>query len=61
MIHENSRFLLKSGIFFIFQGSMRFDEIIAEGQIVYAVPPVLNFSVWYSIKEHHEGSCYVAR
>ena len=48
--HENSRFLLKSGIFFIFQDSTRFDGIIAEHQIVHAVPSVLIFSVWYSIK-----------
>ena len=55
MIHENPRFLLKSGIFFIFQDSTRFDEIIAEHQIVHSVPPVLNFSVWYSIKRASRG------
>ena len=41
---------LKSGFFFIFQDSTRCDKIIAEHQIVHTVPPVLHFSVWYSIK-----------
>ena len=50
LAHENSRFLLKSGIFFIFQDSTRFDDIIAEHQIVHAVLSVSGFSMWYSIK-----------
>ena len=53
--HEHSRFLLKSGMFFIFQDSTRFDGIIAEHQIVHPVPLVLNFSVWYSIKRASRG------
>ena len=47
---ENSRFLLKSGIFFIFQDGTRFDGIMAEHQIVHSVPSVSSSSVWYSIK-----------
>ena len=55
LIHENSRFQQKSGIFFIFQDNTGFDGIITEHQIVHPVPPVLNFSVWYSIKRASWG------